>query len=322
MASVHLLRLRGLRAVLAAAALCATAISPANARILEVETVRIQEVETDCQRTSQGFRCLTDIVEVVEGENTVWSSLPAPQIAGWLTYARATLVNRNDRPIAGHLVHLHHVGWSDSASNQVVCGDRYEDLVYITGKERTRMDYPEGHGFFWRGDGDSWRLQGMLHGMHSGMTVRARVRLTFQYVPGGNADMSRVRNNWLPVTGCGNPSTYDVEAADDGARRHRKTYTFEMPVSGRFVWGTGHLHDGGIKMVFKNLTTAKRIFVSRALYEGDHRWDLTGTTNFSSEEGVHVDAGDMLQIVAVYNSTRDWEDVMGNLRASLVLEDA
>ena len=314
MAFMHLLRLRGMRALLSALILCATVVAPANAG-------QTHQVQTECSKTLRGYRCLTEIIRVAEGENVVFGDLPAPPVAGWVTYARATLLNRNNRPIADHLVHLHHVSWTDMDSDQVICGSYYNELLYITGKERTGMDYPDGHGFFWRGDGDDWRLDGMLHGMHSGMTVGARVRLTFHYVPAGEADLSRVRNNWIPVTGCGQPSTYDVRSAEDGDRHHRKAYTFQMPVSGRFVWGTGHLHDGGVKMVFKNVTTNERIFVSHALYEGDRRWDLTGTTTFASEKGVHVDAGDMLKIIAVYDNTRDRNDVMGNLRASLVVDD-
>jgi hypothetical protein len=93
-----------------------------------------------------------------------------------------------------------------------------------------------------------------------------------------------------------------------------------MPYDGRFVFGWGHVHDGGIRMVLKNVTKERRIFTSRALYESDRRWNLTGTTTFTSARGVRANDGDVLRLTAVYDSRHEWLDAMANLRSFIVLD--
>ena len=276
---------------------------------------------SSCVKTAEGYRCLYGPVDVEEGENIVNATVPAPPKKGWITYARATLVDGSGRRIENHAVHLHHASWREPLKRQVICS--YPELIYISGKERTRMQYPAGYGYLWDGDPETgWRLNSMLHGMHPGATTKAFIRLNYHFTPFEDADLVPVRNNWLPATGCGNGDEWTVTKGSGSGGFHRqKTDPIPMPASGRFVWGTGHLHDGGIKLVFRNLTKGTVIFRSTAIYASG-RWDLTGTTRWSSATGVHVDKGDQVQVRAVYDSTNTWTDVMGNLRASFVPDPA
>jgi hypothetical protein len=73
-------------------------------------------------------------------------------------------------------------------------------------------------------------------------------------------------------------------------------------------------------MILRNVTAGETIFVSKALYEHDG-WELTGTTNFASAPGPHIDGGDTLKVIAIYDDSRTRRDVMGNLRASIVLDE-
>ncbi len=88
-----------------------------------------------------------------------------------------------------------------------------------------------------------------------------------------------------------------------------------MPLDGRFVWGAGHMHDGAIKLVLRNVTDGKRVLVSRALYPRAKSWFITGVTTYRGAPGIRADEGDVMRVTAVYDSTRNRRDVMGNLRS-------
>lgn len=276
--------------------------------------------ESECVKTKRGYSCTYGPLTVGPGENDFKAPFAAPSVPGYITYARAGLFEADGDPVPGHAVHLHHSSWWDTTESGVFCDARY-GLVYITGKERTRMDYPDGHGYYWSGGGEEFLWDAMLDNMHDmTMTVYVRLKLHFAEVERGS--LEGVINNWLPVTGCGDSDTFNVTKGEGSDGKTRRSATFEMPTPGRFVWGTGHMHDGGLKMIFRNVTKGQRIFTSQALYDDPRQnWYLTGTTTFSSERGVRADEGDELKVIAVYDSNRSWQDVMGNLRASFVPQE-
>lgn len=272
---------------------------------------------SDCTPTRRGFRCVYGPVTVGPGANQINATVASPTVPGYITVARAGLVDESGDPVPGHAVHIHHAGWWRSDRSQPICGGR-RDLVYITGKERTRMEYPNGYGYYWPGTESGFALHAMLDNMHD-MEMTVYLRLNLHYTAADEGSLASVRNNWLTATGCGSHDEFDVVKGDGKNGRVRRAATYEMPVSGRFVWGTGHMHDGGIKMIFKNVTRGVRIFTSKALYEDRHDpWYLTGTTTYSAAPGIRANAGDRLRVIVVYDSTRTWRDVMGNLRASFV----
>jgi hypothetical protein len=80
--------------------------------------------------------------------------------------------------------------------------------------------------------------------------------------------------------------------------------------------------DGGLRLILRNATTASPIFTSRAVYE--YRWNLMAVTTYADAGGSSVAAGDVLELTAVYNDTRDgpgapaWDDVMGIMVGAFV----
>ncbi len=276
--------------------------------------------ESECVRTKRGFACTYGPLTLGPGENEFGGTVAAPRPSGYITYARARLVERDGDPVPGHAVHLHHSSWANPDESGTYCVPRYA-LVYITGKERTRMDYPDGYGYYWEGRTDSFIWDAMLDNMHD-MTMTVYVRLNLHFERAEEGTLQGVTNNWLPATGCTDSNEFDVTKGEGEDGKTRRSATFEMRESGRFVWGTGHMHDGGLRMIFRNVTRGERIFASRALYDDPRQdWYLIGTTNFSSAHGIHADEGDILEVTAVYDSTHSWRNVMGNLRASYVPED-
>lgn len=102
--------------------------------------------------------------------------------------------------------------------------------------------------------------------------------------------------------------------ADGVAKRER---TFRMPVGGRFVALGGHLHDGGLKLRLRNLDSQETVFTSRALYEANDSWKLTGMTGFAGLPGKEVRAGQKLRVIASYDGTHTWRKVMGIMLGAL-----
>ena len=282
----------------------------------------LHRVDADCKQIDQRFRCLYGPIDVHPGENVLRQRIPAPP-KGWILEANARLVHRVNaewQEIPHHSVHLHHVSWEDTTRGQLLC-DYNREVIYITGAERTRMTFPKDHAYRWSGTEPFWRLAGMLHGRHEHIYRHAYVKLNFRFVAGSAGAFTPVRNNFVPVTGCGADNTYTVQKSDGTQTEDKRTYTLKMPVDGRFVWGTGHMHDGGLRMILRNRTDDATIFVSEALY-AHGGWELTGTTNFSDPNGIEADAGDVLKVTALYDNSQTRLDVMANLRAALVVEPA
>lgn len=68
----------------------------------------------------------------------------------------------------------------------------------------------------------------------------------------------------------------------------------------------------------KNATTGEHLFTSRARYDmRDEPWYLTKMSLFSELPGIAVEAGDELRLTAVYDSSRNWQDVMGIMLGAL-----
>lgn len=281
--------------------------------------------EGSCVRTQRGYRCLYGPFSVAEGENSFSFQAAAIPREGFITGARVAVVDASGSNVSRHHIHLHHSDWLDPTTTSVLCPNWAGSVIYMSGKERTKMVFPEGHGFHWKNTapdetseaasetGDPyWAFSTMLMGMHPGMEDEVYLRLNLLF-KGMRADLQPVQTEFQSVTHCTNASTFDIEKGAGADGRYRRTLDFEWPVDARFVWGTGHMHDGGIKLSFRNVTRDQRVLLSRALY-ADGRWDLTGTTTWSSQRGLKASAGDLVRLKAVYDSTHQWDDVMGNLR--------
>ena len=327
--------MRRSRVLFAAVALFSTLLVPAGtgaAKGLAVpEKTHTISPETKCAATDSGYRCLYGPFPVEYGMNTyqAGSGLPAvfvrgPADTGFITSARAAVVNANDRPIGSHAIHMHHAVWLNPAREDITCPGFPADRFFASGKERTRMDLPPGYGYHWdQAAGDYpgyWAMNVHLDGMHPGQSKDVWLRLDMDFTPGPVDSMTDISPVWLDVDNCSD-SEYDVTRGQDEEGRWKSTrvWRYTMPASGRFVQLAGHLHDGGIALKLFNVTTGERVFTSRALYqnESDPGY-LTGMTSFSNDPGIAVSEGDVLELRSTYKSRRTRLGVMGIMLSAFV----
>jgi hypothetical protein len=275
----------------------------------------------DCERTKSGYRCLYGPFHVTHGPNeiTEYVAEPPPE-PGYITSALATVVDMDGEHVSRHMVHLHHSGWLDSTRRDSIC-DAAVHPIYGTGKERLQMELPPGYGYFWSNEpmpgysDPAWFMYAELHGMHRHHEMDVYIQLKLGFTPASEATLTETQGAWLGIKNCGEAQAYTVRRGSGTNDRHRASRDWEMRFSGRFVWGGGHLHDGAIKLVMKNVTKGSQMIVSKALYDNrDDPWFLTGTTHYSDSTGFPFDAGDVVRLTAVYDSTRRWKDVMGIMR--------
>ena len=289
----------------------------------------VKRVERGCHATQAGYTCFYGPYEVGPDGHEVLRIVPAPNADGYITDARATLVDRDNDELSAHMVHLHHAVWINPAADDLTCGRLPGDRFFGSGKERTPMHLPDGYGYYWANEASSawpysgtkgWALTAHLDGMH-GMTHNGVfLRLRMGFTRSSDATLTPIRPVWIDVSGSCTPNpTCDVEKGSGANGRFKKSATLDMPISGEFIGMSGHLHDGGLRLRLANQTTNERIFTSRALYEDrDYPWFLTGMTSFYEVPGRSVDAGDDLRLTAVYDSTHNWDDVMGIMLGALV----
>jgi hypothetical protein len=310
-----------IRGVAVMAVLLAGASSPA---ISAVPTPGV--VPSYCVRTPAGYRCTIGPFDVQPGERLeMMTGVAAPSAAGYITSARARLVNSSGRPVGHHLVHLHHAVWLNPHERDMTC-DSYDDgrfpayeRFFATGKELTKLEMPRGYGYRWdpgiaqpyTQSAPWWWLVVHLDGMHGSSDVS--IELDLGFVPDAEAkDMVSIKPVWLDVRNCNSEPVYDVRRGSGKGGVDKERWTFKMPTAGRFVFLAGHLHDGGLRTRLENRTTGRHLYTSRALYGiEDEPWYLTAMTTWSSRRGLAVGRGDVLRLTAAYDSSRSWRDVMG-----------
>lgn len=280
-----------------------------------------------CHAVEGGYTCFVGPVDVPAGEMVELNRfVDTPPEAGYLSSMRATLVDQDGDRIAHHMVHLHHAVWANPNKTDSTCdsfgGLPNWDRFFATGKERTRVTLPEGYGYFWDNQGNSfsqdpfWFLTAHLDGMHGQQNVF--IRLNLRFTPLADAEgYSDIDPVWLDVANCETDPVFDVRRGQD--RIHKERWTYEMHASGNFIALGGHLHDGGLRLVLKNRTTRTHMFTSKAVY-GLRRepWYLTKMTSFSGLPGIPVSQGDELELVAVYDATHNWNDAMGIMVGAFV----
>jgi hypothetical protein len=285
-----------------------------------------------CERTTDGYRCMAGPFDVGAGERVeTMTGVAAPSEAGYITSGRATLVDADGEEIPHHMVHLHHAVWLNPAREDLTC-DSYDgwlpnyDRFFATGKERTKLVMPEGHGYYWSNRASQpytqsapfWVLVSHLDGVHGGSEVY--IEFDMGFVPESEAaDMTDTRPVWLDVRNCSSDPVFTVKKGSGKRGVFREHWNYEMPIGGNFVFMGGHLHDGGLNLKLRNVSTGDLVFTSKASYGlKKEPWYLTSMSTFSGLPGKLVAAGDELRLTAVYDSTHTWKDVMGIMVGGLV----
>jgi hypothetical protein len=284
-------------------------------------------VEAGCEPTDAGYRCLSGPIEIVGGEANqpegLAESIPSIPEAGYITSARAALVDEDGKRIDHHFAHLHHAVWLDASRRDYTCS-YFPTRFFATGKERTRMTVPDGYGYYWSNEGSTafpgvgtdWLLNYHIDGMHSGHDLTGYLRLNLTFVPAAEASLTPIVPLWLDVDGTCDDSEFDILRGDGRRGVFRQDWEYWMPEAGRIIGLAGHLHDGGIKLRLRNQTADTHLFTSRALYGSRKEPEyLTGMTTWTGLPGHSVAANNVLQLRAVYDSTEDRLGAMGIMMA-------
>jgi len=204
---------------------------------------------------------------------------------------------------------LHHIVTFNTGRPDATCGPETAigslgERFWAAGNERTGGRFPPGFGYHYGTE----RVAGVVEIMnHSTQPRVVYVATTVSYVPDTTADMKPVRPVWLDEDNC-RDSTYPVTAGPSN-----KVWRWTSTVTGRVILAGGHVHNGGIKVVFGNETTGQHLCTSYAGYgtnpafQGSVEsmstciWDRLGT----------VRAGEVLSIDTYYDPPEAQPDVMG-----------
>lgn len=283
-----------------------------------------------CIEKEWGYRCTYGPFLVTPETEQDIDFVPTPPVPGYITSMYATLVRPNGKPVARHAAHLHHAVWGNPNRSDLTCTNypfNTLDRFFAAGKERTRIELPEGFGYYWDAQPPpgypsappTWAMIHHLMGMHEGQTKEVFVQLDLGFVPASEKTLTDITPLWLDVRNCGT-SEYDIAKNAGTGKVHKEIWEYPLTTGGDIVALGGHLHDGGIKLRLDNATAGSKLFVSRAIYDGKGRTDLRAMTAFSGSPGKRVEAGDVLRLTSVYDSSRKRHGAMGIMIGAIVLD--
>jgi len=283
--------------------LALAAIVPASADA-RVETFKL---------TTQSFR--------LAGFQTIFPKLDVatPRRSGYVTRMDAYLVNERGRRVSIRDVMLHHIVFITSGERKNgSCPGRGGEPFWGTGEEKQPLILPEGYGYE-IGARDRWRMQTMLMS-HSLKAHRVRVVYTVRMITG--ARLKRVKPLWLRANGCSKHPSYDIEGDQPEGAIHEKQSLWRMPLSGRIVAASGHLHGSSLGLKVRQPRCKDRTLIDQKPLYGFaddivyrakpilHEPGPVATGMFLSKTGIPVRKGEMLRVTGYYDAARPHPRVM------------
>jgi len=280
-----------------------------------------------CVAKSWGYRCFYGPYEASydpNEEHNEYGLIPTPPEAGYITSAHATLVDEQGDSVSRHEAHLHHVVFINPNKPSLMCPNIGADLFFASGKERTKLQLPDGYGYYWDNKGPpqypaytpTWAIVHHLMTMHEGheTDVFVKLDLGFEAVPEGS--LIDVKPTWFDVAGegddCSLDPVFNVQKGSGTDGVFQKSRTLTMPEGGHFIAFGGHLHDGGLKLRLDNDTTGEKVWTAHPTYgPAEGGWDLRKISSYSGAPGFPVTAQDQMRLTASYDSTHRWHKVMG-----------
>jgi plastocyanin len=258
---------------------------------------------------------------LLTGFQTIFPKIdvPTPRHSGYITRMDAHLVDQRGRRVSIRNVMLHHIVFITSgARKNGSCPGRGGEPFWGTGEERQPLILPEGYGYE-IGARDKWRMQTMLMS-HSLKAHTVRVVYTVRMVLG--ATLKRVKPLWLRANGCSKHPSYDIEGDMAPGAVHTKQSLWRMPLSGRIVAASGHLHGSSYGLTVTQPRCKDRLLIDqRPLYGYPddlvyrarpvlHEPGPIATGMFLSEDGIPVRKGEMLRVTGRYDGARPHPRVM------------
>jgi Stress up-regulated Nod 19 len=256
---------------------------------------------------------------VVAGYGTVEAPepTPAPPVDGYVVGMNVDVVDRSGKPLPDFV--LHHVVFLKLGVPDATCPQGFEGLPIVAqrfhgeGEERTKLALPSGFGYPNRAT-DRWLMVYMLMN-HDKRKRSAFIRYTVRYVTG--EAMTPVTPLWLDVHNCTTQPEFDVPGTGRRGSTFTRSADFLAPESGSLVWGSGHLHGGGIRLEVRNVTCNTTPYTALPTWGHGHHHMLlhepgpVKMSSFTSAEGIPVSAGDRIRLSAVYDNSRPHTRVMG-----------
>ena len=276
--------------------------------------------------------------EVARGDEVF--NIPKPEVDGFITRMSARLVYADGRavPIANTM--LHHVVMLDTGryvgdKQDATCDAfrRFDSRTYLPlrgqrffglGEERQKMLLPEGYGYPTRAD-DRWAMTFMLMN-HLPTSETVFIEYTMRIET--ERALSPVTPVWLDVRDCNLDPVYTVPGGAARGTRTTETTTWTPPVSGRLVYGAGHVHGGGRVLelrrpscgqdpVFRSVprwgSRSHPYYRVRPLL---HEPGPVAMSTLTSPTGIPLAAGEPLELRSVYDATRPHARVMGIMLAA------
>jgi len=259
------------------------------------------------------------------GFNTIFPkvNVTTPHRDGYITKMDAWLVNQKGKRVSIRDVMLHHIvflnaGTPAAAGKNGSCPGRGSEPFWGTGEEKQPLMLPDGYGYK-VGKRDRWRMQAMLMS-HSLRAHRVRVVYKLRMVVGQK--MTRVKPLWLRANGCTKHPSYDIEGDQPPGSIHRRTALWRMPLSGRIVASSAHLHGSSKEMTISQPRCEDRTLVDHKPlygYQDDivyrakpvlHEPGPIATGHFQSRTGLPVRKGEMLRVTGLYDASRPHVQVM------------
>ena len=242
--------------------------------------------------------------------SAVVPAMPMPCVNCFLTGAEIDMVFDDGRSAnLDNGLMLHHIVTFNTGRPDATCapdtavgalGERF----FAAGNERTGGRFPAGFGYHYGTD----RVAGAVEIMNYSSQPRVVYVVTkATWVPDSTPGMKPVLPVWFDEGNCGS-SAYAVPAGPSN-----RVWRWTSTLTGRVLLAGGHVHNGGIKVVFANETTGQHLCTSYAGYgtgpafQGSVEsmttctWDRLGT----------VRAGQVLSIDTYYDPPAPQADVMG-----------
>jgi len=261
--------------------------------------------------------------------------VPTPRRSGYVTRMDAWLVDERGRRVTIKDVMLHHIvfingGRPGGREKNTSCPGRGGgEPFWGTGEEKQPLILPYGYGYQ-VAKRDSWSMQAMLMS-HSLQAHRVRVVFRVRMVLG--APMKRVKPLWLRANGCTTHPSYDIEGDMPPGGVHRRQHLWRMPISGRIVATSAHLHGSSYGMTITQPRCDDRMLVKNDPlygYPNDVVYTATpvlhepgpiATGHYQSQTGIPVRKGEMLRVSGLYDGTRPHPRVMAIAHVYVAIDD-
>jgi len=246
-----------------------------------------------------------------------------PRRSGYITRMDAWLVDAKGRRVSIKKVMLHHIVFINSGRPGVIhkrtsCPGRGGEPFWGTGEEKQPLILPEGYGYK-VGARERWSMQAMLMS-HDLRAHRVRIVYRVRMVIGGK--LKRVKPLWLRANGCTKHPSYDIDGDPAVGDVHKREHLWRMPLSGRIVAASAHLHGSSYGLTVKQPRCADRTLVDHQPlygYPNDivyraqpilHEPGPIATGHFLSKTGIPIRKGEFLRVTGLYDATRPHPRVM------------